>query len=209
MSRNHGNSREEYLEATSAVVTPLEAMALWVAVWESQQQTKVRVREGNTYYNGPMCTVLHGAFAGTTMSYTNATEQGIPDSDLKIFNDINYSTFGWYNWTPTVGGIRIPAGFGSSRLDLLILPDAINQPLDPATDDSRPGWEWGHSNVYILKLDSSSPNGFRASTNQSPRSLHFPEDVVKLARRSRVRDLAESLKPQKNKAVALTKEMVR
>lgn len=184
MSRD---TRREYLENSAAVPTPMEAMALWVAVWEAQ--TGKRVNKGKHNFSAPTVTILDGTYKGSTMGYDYAKAVNIPEEYILHNEELSYDNFAHKDWTPTVGGCLIPEGYGSMALSLFILPDAVDQPLIEARYDWRKGWEWGHTKVYILVRDETTSTGFRAETNDT--SLYFAKDVVELAHKSTVLKLME------------------
>lgn len=50
-------------------------------------------------------------------------------------------------------------------MDLLIFEDLVNINLRPTSGDKRPGWEYGHTAVYVLKK-GDGPFGLCARTNK-------------------------------------------
>jgi hypothetical protein len=178
------DARTRYLAGTEAIVTPLAAMALWVAIWEAQTGKQVRSYDGS--YRAETVTILEGTFKGAIMDYEGAKNMGISESDMRKHVSPSYDQLGWNHWMPTVSGYGIPEGYGSAALQLLVLPDVVDQPLTPATNDRRDGWEWGHTAVYVL-AKGKGPHGFVASSNNN--FLGFSKDVVKLARSTSIREL--------------------
>ena len=144
--------RANYLKNSAAVPTPMEAQALWLAVYEAQGG---RVREPYDFdYNQKA--IVFG---------DNNTMNG-PEGERFDPSNIAYEDIAWKRWTPTRGGNPIPEGYGSGSLSLLVLPDAVDQNLSATRkNDNREGWEYGHTKVYILKRDKDAPYGFRAETN--------------------------------------------
>jgi hypothetical protein len=76
---------------------------------------------------------------------------------------VSRTDFSWEHWTPTAGGHEIPALYGSMALDLLILPDVVNQSLTPAVPGRR-GWEFGHTTVTSIRKNESGV--FVSETNK-------------------------------------------
>lgn len=144
-------ARQEYLENSGAVPTPLEAWALWVAVYQAQG----------------------GAVKPLNANYNQFSRVISKDDALKE-PGFSYASLAWSRWTPTRNGVPIPAGYGSAALDLLVLPDVVNQPFTPATDDRRKGWEWGHTRVYTLSYDD---NGVLKAQANSKNIVYVHEDV--------------------------------
>lgn len=164
-----GKARLAYLKDTAAIPTPMEAYALWVSVYEAQGGI---VKSYDSNYN----------------SFGNVISS---DPEVKAKN-FDYASLAWNRWTPTKGNVPIPAGFGSQRLQLFILPDVVDQPLrkaenkrTPGRPDDRPGWEWGHTAVYIL--ERTEEGGLRATTNQ--RSVTTYSDVDQYRRGKSVAEL--------------------
>jgi hypothetical protein len=186
--------RLAYLTDTAAVPTPLEAMALWVAVWEGQGGAKVEPYDHN--YSQPQVTVLEGAFKGSTMSYDFAKSAGIPDDMLDMSSEVNYASLGQKHWTPTSADVQIPAGYGSLSLTLFMVVDDTTE-LRAATHDSRRGWEWGHTEVFTLSYNGKR---FVADTNQNY-TIRMARDVVELARTESINSLAARLLPKQKPAV--------
>lgn len=140
-------NRTKYLKDAEAVPTPMEVYALWLSVYESQ---------GNKI---PESKIPLGAY--------NSLGNVISDDEELKEKRITHKSIAWKRWTPTKGGTPIPPGYGSAHLEILVLSDLVDQPLDKTTNDKRPGWEYGHSIVYVLRHDPSSPSGYRAETNSS------------------------------------------
>lgn len=75
-------------------------------------------------------------------------------------------------WTPTKSSdnhktpYTIPTGRGANSMKILYLPDLVTLNPRATSGDRRPGWEYGHSTLLTLRLDDTSPTGFRATTNQ-------------------------------------------
>jgi len=186
--------RLDYLTDTAAVPTPLEAMALWVAVWEAQGGSKVEAYDHS--YNQPQVTVLEGTFKGSTMSYDFAKSAGIPDDMLDMSSEVNYASLGQSHWTPTRADVQIPAGYGSLSLSLFMVVDDTTE-LHAATYDNRRGWEWGHTEVFTLAYNGKR---FVADTNQDY-TIRMARDVVELARTMSINSLAAGLLPKQEPTV--------
>ena len=142
-------NRLNFLVTTASVPTPMEAYALWLKTWMLQGG---EVRKADYEYG------RKAAVVGNNNAFVGAGEKFDPKQD-----EIDYTDLGWNRWTPTKIGDNIPAGYGGGHLDLLLLPGVVPTKLVSATNDSRPGWEWGHSTVRTLERDDSSPLGLRAS----------------------------------------------
>ena len=50
-------------------------------------------------------------------------------------------------------------------MKILYLPDLVTLDTHATSGDRRPGWEYGHSTLLTLRLDSTTPTGLRATTN--------------------------------------------
>ena len=142
-----------FLSSTKSVPTPMEAYALWLSLYEAQGG-KVSKNISNTSYG------RKDKIFGDNNTLGGQGEEANNDN-------VSYDDIGWRRWTPTQEGARIPAHYGSSAMELMILPDAVGQDLRPATNDHRDGWEFGHTRVYLIRKDPTSPYGFRAETNDS------------------------------------------
>lgn len=127
-------------------------------------------------------------------------------------------------WLPTVWPIEeievdgewktrrlpIPPGFGSTSLDLMVLPELVTPSLDPVpstsaretynsprihdredevldTVDSRPGWEWGHTEVVTLQRSGKS---FHASKSDESSPIYLHRDVQHAIQTQDVEELA-------------------
>lgn len=200
MSQNKAD-RTRFLRDTAAVPTHPVALALWVAVWEAQ--TGKRVTGFGRSYVRETVTVKDGLFAGASMGKDDAAKAGIPASSTTPNEMFSYDNFSWRHWTPTAGGYQIPAGYGSMALDLLILPDMVDQPLTPATTDRRPGWAWGHTNVMVLKKDRRGPGGYSAEwTSDVPPRI--PQDILNYARSMSVKEIVQNHKALLNGKESVT-----
>ena len=144
--------REEFLRATVAIQTPPRIYAAWLAVY-IEQGGKITHPRGYPHSRPAMS--LAEATTGT----------GLPvDLNVKQYGDTRYR-----RWMPTTWpeGTRIPAAYGSLALDLMIIEDHLSPHLDlsATTDDRRTGCEFGHTEIYTLKEDSTGPFGMKAGTN--------------------------------------------
>jgi hypothetical protein len=193
-SQRRIQERTEYLTNSAAIPTPMEAYALWLAVWEKQGNKPAK--SFSDTYHVPYVTILDGAFKNSVMTYETAKSAGIPDELISRNMNYNYENFAARDWTPTRGGYNIPAGYGSYALKLFILPDVVEQSLASATNDWRDGWEWGHTNVFILVSDANGPGGFRAETN-SRNTPSFSRDIVDMARSMSISSIAKLLHERK------------
>jgi hypothetical protein len=181
--------RFKYLKSTAAVPTPIAAMALWVAVWEAQTGEEVRMyRDGSQQLK---VTVTAGALEGATMTYTAAKDAGIEDKDLLMNPNVSYKDLSWRNWTPTRLDVRIPPGHGTNGLNLFMVLGDQTPDFQRATLKCDPGWEWGHTEVFVLGRDE---NGLFAETNAP--LLMFGQDVVDMARNNTIEALVRRLHPQ-------------
>jgi hypothetical protein len=186
--------RLAYLTDSAAVPTPLEAMALWVAVWEAQGGKTVEPY--NHDYNQPQVTILDGMFKGSTMSYESAKSMGIPDDMIDTASEVNYASLGQRHWTPARTDVQVPAGYGSCGLELFMVVDETTE-LRAATNDNRRGWEWGHTRVFTLSYNGRR---FVADTNEDY-TIRMARDVVELARTASIDSLAARLLPKQKPAV--------
>ena len=88
-------------------------------------------------------------------------------------------------WTPTKGSYNhrtpytIPTGLGTDSMEILYLPDLVTLNPRATSGDRRPGHEYGHSTLLTLRLDDTSPTGFRATTNQ-PDVVESYIDIIDL-----------------------------
>lgn len=169
-------ARYNYLNNAEAIPTPMEAYALWLSVYESQGGKVRNYMEQD--YETPY----------KTFGKNNTAYGKLNEDDLKP----EYSKIGFSRWTPTKSVASIPAGYGSAALELLILPDAVNQPLIASGEDRRKGWEWGHTQVFILEKTDDSPSGFFAHTNQQ-QSISTYKDVESYRKGKTIKQLMESL----------------
>lgn len=176
MSKNPNNSEDRlnFLNESQAIPTPIEAMAIWVAVW-MDQGGKIDRTKFNYEKNAQMVRVIK---LNSIMPIMAAQEMGFTFTDFEILDmeNISYENFGHSNWTPTLEGVRVPEGYGSMKLDLLVMNPVASVSAFPHSQ--RRGWEFGHSTVRIL--DGNIHDGFTASTNESMK-IKVPDDVYKLA----------------------------
>jgi len=92
--------------------------------------------------------------------------------------------------TPTRStDMLIPVGYGAHSMHLLIPSDYVSIPHEPSTDDSREGWEWGHTTVLRLFKEDGE---FRATTN-NPRSVRSYPDVEQLILGMKVSELSQKM----------------
>lgn len=179
--------RVEYLEDSKAVPTPMEAYALWVAVYKSQGG---KISPGTYNYN-QLATV-----------FGNQSRQKGTGSPVNAETRPDYEDISWDRWTPTSPDVPIPAGYGSGSLELLVLPDVVDQPLYQATDDHRAGWEWGHTSVYTLKRDSESGKLVAWTNEKRPQSY---KDVDQYIRGKSLQELTDALSRRTNNDLSLGK----
>lgn len=180
-SKRQKRERAEYLQGSEAVPTPMEAYALWLTVWEDQQgRNGKKISHVGDYPYENKARVFG----------EDNTVQGDGES-IKDGIKLEYNSLGWKRWTPTNGNERIPAGYGSMALDLFIMPDVVPQHLGAATSDHRKGWEFGHTTVYVLERDSTTPSGYRATTNAH--SVTSFKDVEEYRRGRSVKQLVDGL----------------
>ena len=179
-SRSQGPAQRDqaavdYLKTSQAIPTPLEAYALWLEIYV-QQGGKVTF-----------------AFESDYLSKATVLDNGAIISGKEEWTPVeSYETLAWGNWTPTKSGATIPVNYGSSAMELLVLPDMVDQKLDKTSNDTRSGWEFGHTIVLTLERDSSAPSGFRALTNNPNKVTTYP-DVEKLRKGKSTQELATLL----------------
>lgn len=171
-------ARAEFLNRSAAIPTPMEAYALWLSVYESQQ-TKFAPHLIEQPYN----TLRHVDERNTT----TPGQLGRPSADL------SHESLTWSRWTPTRDGGRVPEGYGSNALDVLILPDMVDVGVNPQNKDGGAGWEFGHSGVFVLERDDTTPSGLRASTNYPNRRIRTFPDVERYRRGRSFRAMQEEL----------------
>jgi hypothetical protein len=174
--------RSDFLRDSAAIPTPLEIYAIWVELYERQGGT---VNSSKVNFTKTM----HVDERGNTY-YVDGEEN----------TAITHENTGWSHWTPTQNGGQIPALYGALSLTLLVIPEVTNQNLNPAKDDWRGGWEWGHSAILTIVRDNTSPFGFRAETNQ--REARSYADVDKLRREVGLEKMLANQKMHKTKAVS-------
>lgn len=173
--------RTDYLRLSEAVPTPMEAYALWLSVWESQQG-----RNGKKISN-----IVDSDYNTKSRIFGNRNTvkgkgESILDSGTPAYDDIS-----WDRWTPTNGNMLIPTGYGSGSLELFIMPDIVPQHMASTSGDHREGWEYGHTTVYILERDENSFSGWKATTND--RSIGSYRDVEAYRKGKSIQQLAEAL----------------
>jgi hypothetical protein len=171
--------RAAFLASTKAVPTPMEAYALWLAVYESQGGKVSRETYDSNFTSKSR---VFGA---------DNTIQGA-GGDIRDGKVPDYESLAWNRWSPTRPGAAIPAGYGSTALEVFLLPDVVPQSVVKATNDHRQGWEWGHTKVYALVKDSSTPTGLRAWTNES-RAVSDYEDTRAYRRSRSIEDMMRDL----------------
>lgn len=179
--------RVEYLEDSQAVPTPMEAYALWVAVYKSQGGEVSR----GTYNYNQLATV-----------FGNRSRQKGTGSLVDTETRYDYEDISWDRWTPTSPDVGIPAGYGSGSLEVFVLPDVVDQPLFSATNDDRAGWEWGHTTVYTLQRDPESGKLVAWTNERHPQSY---TDVDQYIRGKSVQELTEALSNKTNNNLSLGK----
>lgn len=116
----------DFLERSRAIETPIEVFAFWLALYMKQGGKPRYIRDYN-YVNSPVYTL---------------------DSNMK---SVPLTTAGKH-WTLTRNtGARIPSGYGSMALDLVLVPSVTGQDMAASTYDDRAGWEYGHTRAYTFE----------------------------------------------------------
>lgn len=147
----HKNSMEErvsFLSASKAIPTPMDVYAIWLELYLRQGGKLARVRDRDY--------TTHSIVAKDMFSLEKTDQE----------RTFSYEGIGWDRWTPTKNGGQIPENYGSYAMTLLILPEATGQEINPATNDWRTGWEYGHTTVLTIVRDDTTKEGFRAETNK-------------------------------------------
>ena len=170
--------RLQFLKETKAVPTPMEAYALWVSIYEANGGS---VRTSDADYNSK------GYVFGNRNVHTS--NGGKVDASSVI----EYEDLGWDRWTPTQPAEQIPAGYGSLSMEIFLLPDVVEQNLYPATRDSRKGWEYGHTDVYILRRDDKDPSGIGLIAETNNDYVRSYKDVDSFRKGKSVSELMAAL----------------
>lgn len=175
-TNKYREARNAYLKRADAAPISIEAMALWVAVWEAQGGTPVKTWDYD-YYT-PTVTATAGFFSGASMNISVARQMGLEDGDFIVDGAPAHENASWNYWAPRDKNIQVPAGYGATALNLLFVADEDEElRIPPATGDHREGWEWGHTKVYTLVRK----DGILVADSNTHR-LFFHRDVVELAR---------------------------
>lgn len=159
-------TRVSFLKRTRSIPTPLEVYSLWVTLFEAQGG-ELRKRTDRCF-----------------------------SPDLSGNRQLTYDNLSWNHWTPTKGGHKIPELFGASSMELLVLPELVDQPLAKPSRENAPGWEWGRNVVRVMY--HTSDGGLRVSCNQS--SCWTYEDVERYRAGKTVEDLVAAVSHQQNQA---------
>jgi hypothetical protein len=185
ISRIQNENRIAYLTDTEAIPTPLEVFSLWVTLYE-KQGNKIESGEGNYTSVGYEVPDNHPMFGGSVF--------GTDGNDLPP-GEVSYKSRAWSKWLPTknIDG-NIPAGYGSNSMDITLF-DTVDNPINlyPATEDSRAGWEYGHTTVHVIRKDDKSPYGYTALTNQTGRKTFSYKDVENYRKGKKVSDIIQDL----------------
>lgn len=171
--------RVDFLKHSKAVPTPMEAYALWLSIYKAQGGQVKKEIYGD--YNTSSSVMGEG---------NKIAHHGGPVDETTKFD---YENISWNRWTPTANGGQIPAGYGSLAMQIFIMPDITNQKVRSATDDHRRGWEFGHSEIFILRRDDNDPTGIGliAETNSTRVKSYY--DVEKYIKGKSVSQLMANL----------------
>lgn len=175
--------RYRFLKETRCIPTPTTVYALWVATF-IEQGGSISWSSGSNYMEPGI--ILSGGF-GEGIEPLHA----IPGHETPSYEDR-----GFIKWMPTTwsNATSIPTGYGALSLELMILPDMLSVSLanvSRSIRSHRPGWEWGHTQVFTLKTSESGPYGLDAWTNQ-PRSVNMHPDVLAILESSKPDELARN-----------------
>lgn len=150
----------DFLEFSRAIVTPIDVYAFWVSLY-SRQGGEVVVYDRD---------------------FETATSHTIRDGKWVALHTASR------NWTLTRNsGMRIPTGYGSIGLSLLVVPSATGQDM-AATSKSpqREGWEFGHTTACTFAVDENGvtragTNGYVARSYRDVEALRasVPHDELK------------------------------
>jgi hypothetical protein len=166
--------RSVFLNNSNAIHTPIEVTALWIALYLDQGGKIREVRNRKYTTRGVMI---------------NSDENG---NLIKSKGDGSREDLTQTDWLITESsGDDIPAGYGSMSLILTIPPTITNQDMRPATDDSRPGWEFGHTEVRQFIVDKSSRYGLRAETNA--KLIYSYTDIEALIKKKSIKKLIKDV----------------
>lgn len=148
--------RAEFLESCRAIPTPREAYAVWQ----------------RAYLRGWKHKVTHPRDYAFTVRTHAAVQIGVwNDTNMPAFD---YSDTSVSEWMPTMStNMPIPIGYGANSLGLLILTDHVKVPHKRMSEDSRPGWEWGHT--VVRTLAETRNNRQIAWTNDANIIESFPD----------------------------------
>lgn len=147
--------RFEYLRSSKAVPTDKALYALWVEIY---------TRQGGKLVERDKYSARYWQSVGVEDENGNVW---MNPSDEPI-TEYSWADRGIRSWTPTVLGHIIPTGYGASGMTITYFTEdgRYYQP-EPSSHyyDTRPGWEWGHTMVYVIYPDPTSKTGFGAYTN--------------------------------------------
>lgn len=177
--REEMEDRVDFLKSSKAVPTPMEAYALWLSIYKTQGGKVQKEIYGD--YNTSSTVIGEG---------NRIAHRGGPVNEDTKFD---YGNISWDRWTPTVNGGQIPAGYGSMAMEIFIMPDVTNQRSTPATDDHRKGWEFGHSEVFILRRDDNDPTGIGLIAETNSTRVKSYHDVEKYVRGKSISQLMANL----------------
>lgn len=153
--------RKHFLSACHAAPLPMHMYALWLLVYV-ENGGKVTHSSSHNYGSG------HGYFMPNPLPITS--------SEVAFIHPT----------APNGKAMRIPAGFGALKFDMLILPDLPPDiSLKPIPHEynnygSRKGWEWGHTTIMTLSPKdkswlSAEYGSWEATTNQPDSVASFPD----------------------------------
>ena len=185
---NEARVRDEYLAAIGAIPAPKELYALWLASY-AQSSKGPNINQSPYPYETTRSI--------DSMSATEALNL-ISEGGPAIIGREPYtrSPILWLATKSTHN--RLPKAHGANALHLLYLPDLINLNVDPYPDDNRPGWEYGHTELYTLSLDRLSRTGARATTNDIDGVKSFSDiNFSEFKPRSIAREIREACKTKK------------
>ena len=176
--------REAFLRRTRAQLTPAIWFAAWLMVFRNQGGRIQDTSKGN--YQSPGVVLTGGIGTGLDIGVEPVPSQ--PDYGYK----------GFRRWTPTTWAGGIPAGYGSLSLELFVIPDLFGftptSDLPYASGNTRPGWQWGHTEVFILRKHTDG-RGLHAWTNKTSGIYSF-RDVDALMYDGSAQQLLEQLEKQ-------------
>lgn len=180
------SERTLFLQKSNAVPTSPELYALWLSLAVNQAGRTARVQVYPSNYTDK-ARVINGKPAVTP-----------------------YEDLGQSRWTPTSYGPQIPAGYGSQALELMVLVngDQATTRLAHTTGDRRKGWEWGHTEVFIIEANNDAAYGLLASTNKEGR-LESYADVEAIRKQYSIPELIDMLMNSHGQLASTAGELVR